>query len=62
MTLTTYRVATPHDSVQDSNVNSQQSPANGPIMFVSLLEFISEIYQVVAITRKVISWNLFHGT
>ena len=46
--LSPYRMAGSHDS----NLTSQQVSETGPLSFVSLLEFVSEIYQV----------NLNHNT
>ena len=40
-----YRLVAPHDMALDGNVNSQQAET-APLLFVSLLEFVSEIYQV----------------
>lgn len=40
--LSPYRMAGSHDS----NLTSQQVSETGPLSFVSLLEFVSEIYQV----------------
>ncbi|XP_044463911.1 nuclear pore complex protein NUP205 isoform X2 [Mangifera indica] len=42
--LNSYRIAGSHD-VHDSNVLSQQAIETGALPFVSLLEFVSEIYQ-----------------
>lgn len=44
--LTSYRTAGSHDFFHEGNSSFQQAGVPGPIMFVSLLEFISEIYQV----------------
>lgn len=44
--LNSYRIAGSHDFVHDSNLPSQQDTEIGPLPFVSLLEFVSEIYQV----------------
>lgn len=43
--LNSYRIAGSHDFVLDSNLPSQQDTEIGPLPFVSLLEFVSEIYQ-----------------
>ncbi|KAH9761847.1 nuclear pore complex protein NUP205 [Citrus sinensis] len=43
--LNSYRIAGSHDFVHDSNLPSQQDTEIGPLPFVSLLEFVSEIYQ-----------------
>lgn len=43
--LSHYRMASSHDFLHDSNLNSQQAIETGPLTFVSLLEFVSEIYQ-----------------
>ncbi|XP_031385732.1 nuclear pore complex protein NUP205 isoform X2 [Punica granatum] len=43
--LTPYRVAGSHDLFHEGSSSSQQAGETGPIMFVSLLEFMSEIYQ-----------------
>lgn len=40
--LSPYRMAGSHDS----NLTSPQVSETGPLPFVSLLEFVSEIYQV----------------
>lgn len=44
--LNSYRLAAMQDFVHDSNLHSQQAIETGPLPFVSLLEFVSEIYQV----------------
>lgn len=44
--LSPYRSAVSHDFTHDSNINSQQATDGGPSPFVSLLEFVSEVYQV----------------
>lgn len=44
--LSPYRSAVSHDFTHDSNINSQQATDSGPSPFVSLLEFVSEVYQV----------------
>lgn len=44
--LNSYRIAGSHDFLHDSNLPSQQAIETGPLPFVSLLEFVSEIYQV----------------
>ncbi|KAL6219795.1 hypothetical protein ACLB2K_007554 [Fragaria x ananassa] len=44
--LSPYRLVGSHDFSQDSNQTSQSSES-GPLRFVSLLEFVSGIYQVV---------------
>lgn len=43
--LNSYRIAGSHD-VHDGNLLSQQAIETGALPFVSLLEFVSEIYQV----------------
>ncbi|GMN58167.1 hypothetical protein TIFTF001_027267 [Ficus carica] len=43
--LSPYRSAVSHDFTHDSNINSQQATDSGPSPFVSLLEFVSEVYQ-----------------
>lgn len=43
---TSYRIAGSHDLFHEGNLSPQQAGELGPIMFVSLLEFVSEIYQV----------------
>lgn len=43
--LNSYRIAGSHDFVHDGNLPSQQDTEIGPLPFVSLLEFVSEIYQ-----------------
>lgn len=47
--LSPYRSAVAHDFMHDSNLSSQQAAECSPLPFVSLLEFVSEVYQV--------SWN-----
>lgn len=44
-TLNSYRLAVSQDLMHDSNPDSQQATETGPLLFVSLLEFVSEIYQ-----------------
>lgn len=44
--LNSYRLSAPRDVMHDSNMHSQQATEIGPLSFVSLLEFVSEIYQV----------------
>jgi hypothetical protein len=44
--LSHYHVAGSHDFLHDGNLNSQQAVETGSLTFVSLLEFVSEIYQV----------------
>lgn len=44
--LSPYRSAGSHDFAHDGNLNSQRLPETGPLPFVSLLEFVSEVYQV----------------
>lgn len=51
--LNSYRIAGSHD-VHDSNVLSQQAIETGALPFVSLLEFVSEIYQVCCLFDSVI--------
>lgn len=43
--LNSYRLAVSQDLMHDSNPDSQQATETGPLLFVSLLEFVSEIYQ-----------------
>ncbi|KAH7572401.1 hypothetical protein JRO89_XS04G0250200 [Xanthoceras sorbifolium] len=43
--LNSYRAAGSHDFMHDSNMLSNQSTETGPLAFISLLEFVSEIYQ-----------------
>ncbi|XP_009364040.2 nuclear pore complex protein NUP205 [Pyrus x bretschneideri] len=43
--LSPYRMAGSHDFAHDSNLTSQQVSETGPLSFISLLEFVSEIYQ-----------------
>lgn len=42
--LSHYHMAGSH--LHDGNLNSQQAVQTGSLTFVSLLEFVSEIYQV----------------
>lgn len=44
--LSPYRSGS-HDRVHEGNLNSQQAIEPASLPFVSLLEFVSEIYQVV---------------
>ena len=44
--LSHYRMASSHDFSHDGNLNSQQAIETGSLTFVSLLEFVSQIYQV----------------
>lgn len=44
-TLNSYRLAVSQDLMHDSNLDSQQATETGPLLFVSLLEFVSEIYK-----------------
>uniref|UniRef100_A0A6M2E965 Nuclear pore complex protein NUP205 n=1 Tax=Populus davidiana TaxID=266767 RepID=A0A6M2E965_9ROSI len=44
-TLNSYRLAVSQDLMHDSNPDSQQATETGPLLFVSLLEFVSEIYK-----------------
>jgi len=44
--LSHYHVAGSHDFLHDGNLKSQQAVETGSLTFVSLLEFVSEIYQV----------------
>lgn len=44
--LSHYRMAGSNDFLHDHNVNSQEAVESGSLSFVSLLEFVSEIYQV----------------
>lgn len=50
-TLSPYRSAVSHDFAADGNSNSPEVAETGPLPFISLLEFVSEVYQV--------SWNRF---
>ncbi|PON88993.1 Nucleoporin [Trema orientale] len=43
--LSPYRSAVAHDYTHDSNSNSLQVTESSPLPFVSLLEFVSEVYQ-----------------
>lgn len=43
--LSHYRAAGLHDFLRDGDLNSQQAVETGCLTFVSLLEFVSEIYQ-----------------
>ncbi|KAK9269394.1 hypothetical protein L1049_001167 [Liquidambar formosana] len=43
--LSPYRMAGSHDFMHENNLNSQQATGSVPQPFVSLLEFVSEIYQ-----------------
>ncbi|GAV68345.1 DUF3414 domain-containing protein [Cephalotus follicularis] len=43
--LNSYRTAVSHDFVLDSNLHTHQAIETGPFPFVSLLEFVSEVYQ-----------------
>ncbi|XP_030954556.1 nuclear pore complex protein NUP205 isoform X1 [Quercus lobata] len=43
--LSHYRMASSHDFSHDGNLNSQQAIETGSLTFVSLLEFVSQIYQ-----------------
>lgn len=49
--LSPYRIAGSLDYMHDSSAHSQQATETAPQPFVSLLEFVSEIYQV--------SWLVF---
>lgn len=44
-TLNSYRLAVSQDLMHDSNPDSQQATETGHLLFVSLLEFVSEIYK-----------------
>lgn len=44
--LSPYKMSGSHDYVLDGNTHSQQSADSAPQTFVSLLEFVSEIYEV----------------
>lgn len=44
-TLNSYRLAVSQDLMHDSNLDSKQATETGPLLFVSLLEFVSEIYK-----------------
>ncbi|EXC04145.1 hypothetical protein L484_006623 [Morus notabilis] len=43
--LSPYRSAVSHDFTHDRNASPQQATECGPLPFVSLLEFVSEVYQ-----------------
>ncbi|KAM7264023.1 hypothetical protein ACFE04_001706 [Oxalis oulophora] len=43
--LNSYRTIGSHDFGQDSNSHSQLALESGPLPFISLLEFVSEVYQ-----------------
>lgn len=44
--LSPYRMVGSHDFMHDNNSNSQKAVEMGSQPFVSLLEFVSEVYQV----------------
>ncbi|KAK9060723.1 hypothetical protein SSX86_021429 [Deinandra increscens subsp. villosa] len=44
-TLSPYKMSASHDYVLDGNTNSQQNAESAPKTFVSLLEFVSEVYE-----------------
>lgn len=44
--LSPYRVVGSHDFAQDSSSSSQLGTEMGPLPFNSILDFVSEIYQV----------------
>lgn len=44
--LSHYRMAGSHEFLRDGNLDSQQAVETGSSTFVSLLEFVCEIYQV----------------
>jgi len=44
--LSPYRVVGSHDFAQDSNSSSLHGTEMGPLPFNSILDFVSEIYQV----------------
>ncbi|KAF3453692.1 hypothetical protein FNV43_RR04133 [Rhamnella rubrinervis] len=43
--LSPYRSAGSHDFAHDGNLNSQRQPETCPLPFISLLEFVSEVYE-----------------
>ncbi|KAJ7956691.1 Nuclear pore complex protein [Quillaja saponaria] len=43
--LNPYRTAVSHDFAHDSNLSSQHATQTGPFPFVSIMEFVSKIYQ-----------------
>ncbi|KAL6992054.1 hypothetical protein U1Q18_010165 [Sarracenia purpurea var. burkii] len=46
--LSPYRIAGSHDYMHDGSMHSQQATETAPQPFVSLLEFVSEIYQIMS--------------
>lgn len=48
--LSPYKMSGSHDYVLDGNMHSQQAAEPAPQTFVSLLEFVSEIYEVSTLT------------
>lgn len=44
--LSPYRVVGSHDFSKDSSSSSQQGTELGPLPFNSILDFVSEVYQV----------------
>lgn len=44
--LSHYRMAGSNEFLHDRSLNSQEAVESGSLAFVSLLEFVSEIYQV----------------
>lgn len=57
--LSPYRMAGSHDFMHDNNSNSQNTVEMGSQPFVSLLEFVSEVYQV---NLFVFFNNMYYGT
>lgn len=48
--LSPYKMSGSHDYLLDGNMHSQQAAEPAPQTFVSLLEFVSEIYEVSTLT------------
>lgn len=44
--LSPYKMSGSHDYALDGSIHSQQAAESAPQTFVSLLEFVSEIYEV----------------
>lgn len=44
--LSPYKMSASHDNALNGNTHSQQNAESAPQTFVSLLEFVSEIYEV----------------
>lgn len=57
--LSPYRMAGSHDFMHDNNSNSQKAVEMGSQPFVSLLEFVSEVYQV---NMFFFFCNMYYGT